>query len=82
MWLYRRLLRISWNDHVTNEEVMRRTNTKKEVPITIKSRIYYKKPDRLQLLEQILQGKILGQRRTKKNFMAVKPKPVVCNDRR
>ena len=27
-WCYRRMLRISWTEHVTNEEVFNRTNTK------------------------------------------------------
>lgn len=31
MWIYHRMLKISWSEHVTNEEVLRRTNRKREL---------------------------------------------------
>ena len=34
-WLYRRMLRISWKDMVTNEEVYRRMNIKQSLLIDI-----------------------------------------------
>ena len=34
-WLYRRMLRISWKDMVTNEEVYRRMNIKKSLLVAI-----------------------------------------------
>ena len=38
MWIYRRILRISWIEHTTNEEVLRRMAKIKEVKLTVKSR--------------------------------------------
>lgn len=38
MWLYRRILRISWTEKVTNVEVMNRMGKEKEVLATIKRR--------------------------------------------
>ena len=34
-WLYRRMLRISWKDIVTNEEVYRRMNIKQSLLVNI-----------------------------------------------
>ena len=34
-WLYRRMLRISWKDMVTNEEVYRRMNIKQSLLVDI-----------------------------------------------
>ena len=31
MWFYRRMMRISWKDHVSNEEVLRRANTERSL---------------------------------------------------
>lgn len=31
MWILRRLLRISWTDHTTNEQVLRRSNSDREL---------------------------------------------------
>uniref|UniRef100_A0A8D9AUB6 Uncharacterized protein n=1 Tax=Cacopsylla melanoneura TaxID=428564 RepID=A0A8D9AUB6_9HEMI len=38
MWLYRRILRISWVDKITNSEVLSRMGKRKEIMITIKER--------------------------------------------
>lgn len=68
MWLYRRILRISWVDHVTNAEVLRRMNKTTELIYTIKSRkLQYlghimRNENRYGLLQQILQGKVNGRR--------------------
>lgn len=37
-WVFRRMLRISWVDHVTNEEVLRRMGRDRELLCTIKKR--------------------------------------------
>ena len=37
MWIYRRILRISWIEHTTNEEALRRMGKTKEVTFTVKS---------------------------------------------
>ena len=37
-WIYRRILRISWIEHTTNEEVLRRMVKTKEVIFTVKRR--------------------------------------------
>ena len=36
MWIYRRILRISWIKHTTNEEVLSRMGKTKEVAFTVK----------------------------------------------
>ena len=38
MWIYRRLLKISWVDHVTNDEVLRRVGKNIELLLNIKKR--------------------------------------------
>lgn len=38
MWFLRRMLKISWGDRITNEEVLTRANTKRTMMATIKSR--------------------------------------------
>ncbi|CAG9831261.1 unnamed protein product [Diabrotica balteata] len=38
MWCYRRMLKIFWIDRVTNEEVLHRMGTERELVITIKRR--------------------------------------------
>lgn len=67
MWLYRRILRISWVDHVTNDDVLNRMNNSREIMSIIKARkLEYlghimRNQHRFGLLQQILQGKILGK---------------------
>lgn len=68
MWLYRRILRVPWTDHVTNVEILRRMEKEKEVLTTVKARkIQYlghimRNESRYHLLQTILQGKIPGKR--------------------
>src|SRR5437899_12608370 len=38
MWFYRRILRISYKKHITNEEVVNRMATKRKLIITIRRR--------------------------------------------
>ena len=38
MWIYRRIFRISWIEHTTNKEVLRRMDKTKEVTFTVKRR--------------------------------------------
>lgn len=68
MWTYRRILRISWVDHVTNVEVLLRMNKTTEIVKTIKIRkLQYfghimRNEQRYGILQRILQGKVLGKR--------------------
>ena len=65
MWLYRKLKRISWTDKVTNEEVLRRVNAKRQVIPTIKMRktAYFGHMIRRDDIQrQLLEGKIEGTR--------------------
>ncbi|KAH1010957.1 hypothetical protein HUJ04_000408 [Dendroctonus ponderosae] len=63
MWLYRRILNISWKDHVTNSEVLRTIAKEKEVVNTVKiqklqSLGHIMRNDRrFHLLQTILHGK-------------------------
>ncbi|KAL4120153.1 hypothetical protein QTP88_012884 [Uroleucon formosanum] len=50
LWLYRRILRISWTEKITNVEVLRRMGKKKELMITVKCR-------KLQYLGHIMRNK-------------------------
>uniref|UniRef100_A0A8D8Q737 Uncharacterized protein n=2 Tax=Cacopsylla melanoneura TaxID=428564 RepID=A0A8D8Q737_9HEMI len=68
MWLYRRILRVSWKDKVTNKEILRRMNKELEVLYIIKVRkLQYlghimRNENRYQLLQKIIQGKVYGKR--------------------
>jgi hypothetical protein len=67
LWMYRRILRISWTERVTNVEVLRRMNKEKEVIFTIKKRKlqylgHITRGERYELLRIIMQGKIAGKR--------------------
>lgn len=67
MWMYRRILRISWTERVTNVEVLRRMQKEKELILTIKKRKlqylgHVMRGDKYQLLQLIIQGKIMGKR--------------------
>ena len=59
MWIYRRVLKIHWLDQITNEEVLRRMGTGREIMRQFKTR-------KLQYLEhvtlQLIEGKIEGRR--------------------
>lgn len=69
MWILRRMLRVSWVDHVRNEEVLRRAGlAERELFETIKKRkIAYMghmlRGERYHFQRLILQGKIEGGRR-------------------
>lgn len=67
MWCYRRMLRISWVDKITNQEVLHRMNKDTEITKTIKKRKleylgHVLRGDRYKILKLIIQGKIKGKR--------------------
>lgn len=68
MWIYRRIQRVSWMEHVTNNEIPRRMNKEPEVVNTVKDRkLQYLghvmlNENRYRLFQCILQGKIAGKR--------------------
>ncbi|KAJ2952534.1 hypothetical protein O0L34_g6852 [Tuta absoluta] len=67
MWVYRRMLRISWTDKVRNDIVLQRMNKKLEVLNTIKRRKleyfgHIMRNEKYKLLQLIIQGKIQGRR--------------------
>ena len=68
MWCYRRILRTSWMDRVTNAEVLRRLNKECEIILHVKQRkLEYlghitRNENRYSLLLLILQGKVYGKR--------------------
>ena len=67
-WIYRRILRISWTDRITNEEVLRRMNCQPVLMHTIKQRkLEYlghimRNPVKYRMLQLFLQGKVEGKR--------------------
>ena len=67
MWLYRRILKISYVDRVTNEEVLLRLSKQTELNTGVKLRKlqymgHIMKGTRYQMLQVIIQGKIIGKR--------------------
>lgn len=67
MWCYRRILKISWTDKVTNIKVLERMKKELEIIHTIKRRKleylgHVTRGERYGLLQLIIQGKILGRR--------------------
>lgn len=67
MWVYRRILHISWTEHITNEDAFDRLNKQKEISLTTKKRemkyfdaMCHKKKHILQL---ILPGKTDSKRK-------------------
>lgn len=68
MWLYRRVLRISWTEHTTNEEVLKRMKKDKELVKIVKVRkLQYlghimRNESKYSLLQLIIQGKIDSRR--------------------
>ena len=65
MWTYRRMLKISWKDHKTNEEVLRMANTKRSLLSNIKERKlkYFGHIVRAQGIHRmLLEGRINGKR--------------------
>uniref|UniRef100_A0A8D8UG11 Uncharacterized protein n=1 Tax=Cacopsylla melanoneura TaxID=428564 RepID=A0A8D8UG11_9HEMI len=72
MWVYRRILRISWVDKVSNERVIQRMNKEKEIVNTIKTRkLQYlghisRNPERYKIPLLLLKGKGEGRRGRKR----------------
>ncbi|CAG9835438.1 unnamed protein product [Diabrotica balteata] len=67
MWSYRHILRISWTEHVTNEEVLRRIGKEREVEISIKKKKleylgHVMRQNKYRVLQLIVQGKIDSRR--------------------
>ena len=65
MWLYRRMLRISWKEHKTNEEVLNKMKTKRTLLNTIKTRKcqYFGHIIRIHHLQRLLiEGRMNGRR--------------------
>ena len=68
MWLYHRILNISWTAHITNVEVLRKMRKERVVIKTVKIRkLQYqghlmRNEQRFYLLQSILQGQVLGKR--------------------
>ena len=67
MYLYRRILRISWTQRKTNEEVLRQMDKRKELLTTIQERKlqyigHVMRGKRYEILRLIIEGKIEGKR--------------------
>ncbi|CAH2210915.1 jg7570 [Pararge aegeria aegeria] len=67
MWTFRRMLAISWTLKVSNEEVLRRVNQRRELLHTIKIRKvaylgHVLRHERYELLQLIMMGKVAGRR--------------------
>lgn len=67
MWAYRRILRISWVDRITNVEVLQRLGKNTEILNTIKKRKleylgHIMRHERYRIMQLIMQGKIQGKR--------------------
>lgn len=68
MWCYRRILRISWVDKISNVRVLRRLNQERELLRIVKRRKlaylgHLLRGPKYRLLQTILEGKIEGKRR-------------------
>ncbi|CAF4751217.1 unnamed protein product [Pieris macdunnoughi] len=69
MWVYRRMLKISWTDRIRNTTVLDRMQENKEVLKTVKKRKleYFghvlRNCKKYELLQLIIQGKVAGRRR-------------------
>uniref|UniRef100_A0A8D8YAJ6 Uncharacterized protein n=1 Tax=Cacopsylla melanoneura TaxID=428564 RepID=A0A8D8YAJ6_9HEMI len=68
MWTYRRMLKISWTDKISNIRVLQKLNKEKEIIVTVKRRkLEYlghimRNETKYKLLKCILQGKVQGKR--------------------
>lgn len=68
MWTYRKMHKISYTEHITNIEVLRRMAKEKEIIHTVKTRKlkYFahimRHPDKYRILHTIIQGKLNGRR--------------------
>lgn len=68
MWCYRRMLRISWTQKVSNERVLQRVGKSRDLLLTIKKRKvaylgHVLRHEKYDLLQLIMMGKIAGRRR-------------------
>uniref|UniRef100_A0A8D8LPD3 Craniofacial development protein 2 n=1 Tax=Cacopsylla melanoneura TaxID=428564 RepID=A0A8D8LPD3_9HEMI len=67
MWVYRRMLRISWKDRITNKTVLQRMGKECEVLVTIKKRKleffgHVMRNDKYNLVQLVIDGEIVGKR--------------------
>lgn len=65
MLMYRRIIKISWKDRTSNETVLNRLNTGRELIWAVEKRKlqhfgHFMRSDKYQLLQLIIQGKIKG----------------------
>ena len=65
MWVYRRVLKLSWTENITNEEVLRRMGTGRDIVRQFKTRklqylVHFIRHNSPQL--QLIEGKIEGRR--------------------
>lgn len=74
--MYRRILKISWTEHVTNNKVIRRVSKELDIVETIKARklqylghVIWGEKHHI-ILQLIIQGKRQKKFRKEKNFMA------------
>jgi len=56
MWFWRRILKISWQEHVTNESVLERIGMSRCLMNTIKRRKY------VNMLRHAIEGRMEGKR--------------------
>ena len=64
MWCWRRMEKISWTDHVRNEEVLLRVNEQRNILQTIKTRkanLIGRMLHRNCLLKHVIEGKTKGR---------------------
>lgn len=67
MWIYRRLLKVSWCERISNTEILQRVNRERELLRTIKKRKtaylgHIIRNEKYQVLQLIMKGKIEGRR--------------------
>ena len=67
MWGYRRILKISWTEHISNEEVLGQLNKDRELLTTIKARKvsyfgHIMRGTKYYIPRLIIQGKVEGRR--------------------
>ena len=76
MWIWRRMMKVSWTEHKTNEEVLQMVDTEREMMDTLRSRQkrwlgHILRHDSLlrTTLERRMQGKMLWK--TKNNVLGL-----------
>lgn len=72
MYLYRRILRISWMQEITDEEVLNRMRKQRELMLAIKERKmryigHLMQGEKYELLRLIIEGKIQGKSKRRQN---------------